>query len=60
MDIKELDEWDFPDTVQVPNGYDMSSEPDLTRRNFLILIEEHNKLVAAYKEITSPEGLPKY
>lgn len=42
---QELTAWDFPDQLQVPDGYDMKSIPDLTRRNLEFLIEEHNKLV---------------
>ena len=41
----ELGDWDFPDRIQVPDGYDMTSIPDLTRDNFNHLIEQHNNLV---------------
>ena len=51
MDIEELDSWDFKDRIEVPDGYDMTSIPDLTRDNFIKLIEEHNKLVRVYKEL---------
>lgn len=43
---KHLTDWDFPDTIQVRDGYDMTSIPDLTRENMNFLIEEHNNLVA--------------
>ena len=42
---EELSEWDFPDRVQIPDGYDMKRIPDLTRDNFNKLIDEHNNLV---------------
>lgn len=42
---KELDGWDFTDSIQIPDGYDMTRIPDLTRDNFIQLIESHNNLV---------------
>ena len=42
---KELNSWDFSDTIQVPDGYDMTDIPDITRNNFQKLIDEHNNLV---------------
>ena len=42
---EELSGWDFPDRVQIPDGYDMKSIPDLTRDNFNKLVDEHNNLV---------------
>ena len=42
---KELTDWDFPNTIQVPDGYYMTEIPDLTRANMNFLIDEHNKLV---------------
>ena len=41
---KEISQWDLPD------GYDMKTVPELTRRNFEILLKEHNKLVSAFNE----------
>lgn len=41
----ELDGYGFPDRIQVPDGYDMKSIPDLTRENFNYLIDEYNNLV---------------
>ena len=52
-ELRELTEFDFVDTIQVPDGYDMTSIPDLTRRNFQTLIDEHNKLVRAINLIGS-------
>ena len=43
---KEIDGWDMPDRIQIPDGYSMTSIPDLTRDNFNYLIDEHNKLVS--------------
>ena len=46
--LKELSDWDFPDTELVPEGpYDLTSVPKMSDRNFRILIEEHNMLVKA-------------
>jgi len=53
-----LDRWDFGDTVQVPDGYDMKSIPDITRGNFQKLIDEHNNLVDVVNKLIeiSPAG----
>ena len=40
----QLSDWDFSDIIQVPDGWDMTSEPDLTRRNFNKLLDEYNNL----------------
>jgi len=42
---EELTSWDFGDTIQVPDGYDLKTIPDLTRNNLQTLIDEHNNLV---------------
>lgn len=42
---KEIGGWDVPDRIQVPDGYDMMSIPDLTRDNFNYLVNEYNNLV---------------
>ena len=51
-----LDGWSFSDTIQVPDGYDMTSIPDLTRDNFQRLIEEHNNLVEAFNAMAEYSG----
>lgn len=39
--------WDFPDTVEIPDGYynDIKTVPELTRQNFEMLVEKHNYLI---------------
>ena len=44
--LTELSDWDFPDTELVPDGYDLDSVPKMSDRNFRILVEAHNKIVA--------------
>ena len=44
-ELSELSAWSFPDTIQVPDGYDMTQIADMTRSNFQVLIDEHNKMV---------------
>ena len=51
-----LDGWDFPDKIQIPDGYDMTSIPDLTRDNFNKLIIEHNILVEAFNAMANFNG----
>lgn len=53
--LKELRAWDFPDTHMEPEGYDMKDVVDFTHRNFLLLIEEHNKLVQEVNELRGVE-----
>ena len=47
----ELTDWSFPDTIQVPDGYDMSTIPDMTRGNFQVLIDSHNNLVECFNKL---------
>ena len=49
--MKVIDGYDFPDTIQIPDGYDMKSIPDLTRDNFIFLMEQHNKLVTTVNNL---------
>ena len=45
-----LDTGDFPDTLT--DGWDRETIPDLTKENFLFLIEEHNNLVEVVNALT--------
>ena len=48
---KPINYWDFPDTIQIPNGYDMKDIPDLTRDNLEYLTRKHNELVEIVLQI---------
>ena len=48
---KELIGWDFPDWIEVPDGYDMKNIPDLTRNNFNFLVDEYNNLVECFNKL---------
>jgi hypothetical protein len=50
---KILTSWDFPDTVEKPDGYDTKSIPDITRDNLQVLIDEHNNMVEIINEVNS-------
>ena len=56
---KELRSRDFSDTIQEPNGWDMTEIPDLTRNNFQKLIDEHNNLVEVVNVIIETLGPPR-
>ena len=43
--LEEISVYDLPNTIMVPDGYDMKTIPDLTRENLEFLMDEHNKLV---------------
>ena len=53
---EELTAWDFLDTVRIPDGYDEKEVPEATRRNFGILICEHNNLVEAFNAMAEFNG----
>ena len=55
-----IDEYDFPDKIQESDGYDMTSKPDLTRRNFQALIDEHNNLVDAFNAMAEFNGFSDF
>ncbi len=57
---KELDGWDFGDTIRVPDGYDTTLIPDLTRDNFRALIDEHNNLVEAFNAMAEFNGFNQF
>lgn len=54
--LEELTKWKFKDTIEVPDGYDMTTIPDLTRDNFQILVDEHNKVVKTLNELLAHLG----
>lgn len=43
--VKELFEWDFPNTVSIPDGYDLKTVPEATGGNVMVLMEKINELV---------------
>ena len=49
--MDKLDAWDFPDTHQIPSGYDMESVPSFTPDNFLKLIEVVNEFIDRINEL---------
>jgi len=55
--IKGITPWDLPDTIQIPDGYDMKTIPDITRDNIAFIITEHNKLVEAVNLINERLGI---
>ena len=57
---KKITWMDWPDTIQVRDGYDLKSIPDLTRNNFEYLIERYNELVEVINYLTEeilPSGI---
>lgn len=54
---KELDRWYFGDIIQIPNGHYVKLVPDLTRDNFVQLIEEHNRLVILVNHMAEKMGI---
>ena len=42
---KELNDWDFSDTITEPDGYYQKNIPDISRNNFNKLLDEYNNLV---------------
>ena len=57
---EELDGYDFPDVIQVPDGYDMKQVPDLTRDSFQKLIGEHNNLVEVFNAMADYSGFAEF
>jgi hypothetical protein len=51
-----IDYYDFSDRIQVPDGYDMTSIPDLTRDNFQYLVDEYNNLAEAFNAMADFNG----
>jgi hypothetical protein len=54
---EELDGWNMPHSIQVPEGYDMTDIPDMTRENFNKLIDEHNNLVEIVNLLCDKQGI---
>ena len=57
--LKAITWMDWPDTIEVPDGYDRKSIPDLTRTNFEYLVESHNELVEVVLKILDAKVLTK-
>jgi len=54
--VERVSYWDM-DTIQKPDGYDMTSVPDCTRENIKMLVDEHNKLVDVVNVLLTRTGL---
>ena len=54
---KELNEWDFLDTVTVSDGCDFKLIPDVSKRNFNKLLDEYNNLVKVVNLICEKHGI---
>lgn len=54
---EELTRWDFPDTKDVPDGYDITSIPQSTDDNFNKLLSEYNKLVVVVNLLSERVGI---
>jgi len=52
-----LTDWNFSDTVTIPDGYNLNNVPDMTRDNFNTLIEEHNNLVTVVNLLCEKAGV---
>lgn len=52
MYLNEISKWDFPNTTLEPEGYDMKSVPELSRRNFEFLTERLNEVIRQVNELT--------
>jgi len=57
IEINTLDSYSFKDVAHIPDGYDLTGVPDLTRDNFNTLIEEHNKLVKVIYILSQKLGI---
>lgn len=55
MSIEKLDTWDM-DSIQVPDGYDMTSIPDLTRDNLIKVIDKQSEIIEALNNLLEKEG----
>jgi uncharacterized protein YbdZ (MbtH family) len=41
-----ITKWDWPDTVHIPDGYDMTLAPAATTSNLQFLADKYNELLA--------------
>jgi hypothetical protein len=49
--IKKLSNWDLPDTVVKPDGYERTTLPSPTAENMLIYLEKINELVSLVNQL---------
>ncbi len=49
--IKKLDTWSLPNTVQKPDGYDQKTLPEATANNMLIFMDKINELTDAVNSL---------
>jgi len=55
--ILGLSHWNFPERVNVPDGYDTKSVPDNTRANMEVLINKINELVKVVNQLIPKDDL---
>ena len=51
--IDKINRWNWPDTIGVPEGYDIKHIPDNTRRNLQYLADKVNELIEAVNKLTN-------
>lgn len=49
--IRPIRMYDMPDTVMIPDGYDVKEVPEATRENILVLMHKINDLVTEINEL---------
>ena len=50
-EIKELSNWDLPDTIMKPDGYGTKTLPEPTAQNMLIYMNKINELVSVVNRL---------
>jgi hypothetical protein len=45
MELTKITNFDWPDTIDVANGYDTKEVPDVTRDNLEFLMGKYNEII---------------
>jgi hypothetical protein len=53
--INEITVWDLPNTKLVPDGYDVTTVPDVSAANIKFLMDKVNELIQVINKLTPAE-----
>jgi len=51
IEISELTWWDYPDTKQIPDGYESKSVPEATPENMVVMMDKINELTKTINQL---------
>ena len=56
-EVESLNNWDYPNTKQIPDGYDWKTIPEATSENMVVMMNKINELVECVNTLMMIQGV---